>query len=398
MSKKNSGNRRFLSLILSILMIFTTIPLDAYAAEATDISNHWAQDTIESWMEQGLAKGYPDGSFKPDNNITRAEFVAMVNRAFRYTLTVPISYSDVKVGDWYYNSIEIAVAAGYIGGYPDGTMKPENPITREEAAALLVKMNKLMENESAANAFTDAANFSWSKGSIGAVFEAGLMGGYPDGSFGNHKFIKRGEAVVVLDRNLKYVMGTIAPAVTGNDTTPISETSLSFIADEEISSGDGSSSSSSGGGGGGGGSSDGDFSVAVSAITITGTAKIGVELTATPAPTVATVTYQWKISTDGTTYTDISGATTNKYTPVAGDVNKFIKIVATGTGSYSGTVTSVATAKVTTVPVPVKPAAPAVTGDDTTNKVSGMAAGMEYKLDGAADYAAYVQAAFDAID
>ncbi|PKM73700.1 MAG: hypothetical protein CVU91_01185, partial [Firmicutes bacterium HGW-Firmicutes-16] len=94
---------------------------------------------------------------------------------------------------------------------------------------------------------------------------------------------------------------------------------------------------------GGGGST----TIAVSAITVTGTAKVGSALVATSTPTGATVSYQWKVSTDGTTYTDISGATTSTYTPVVGDFDKYIKVVATGTGSYTGTVTSAATSAVT---------------------------------------------------
>jgi hypothetical protein len=83
---------------------------------------------------------------------------------------------------------------------------------------------------------------------------------------------------------------------------------------------------------------------------ISGTPQVGVELTAgalTPAGATATASYQWQISaTVGGTYTNITAATTNKYTPVAGDVTKFIKVVATGTGNYSGSVPSAATAVV----------------------------------------------------
>ncbi len=85
---------------------------------------------------------------------------------------------------------------------------------------------------------------------------------------------------------------------------------------------------------------------------ISGTAQMGVELTAGAlTPAGATANYQWKISSNGTTFTDISGATTNKYTPVAGDVGQYIQVAATGTGSYSGTVTSEATAAVGAAPI-----------------------------------------------
>ena len=77
---------------------------------------------------------------------------------------------------------------------------------------------------------------------------------------------------------------------------------------------------------------------------ISGTAQVGVQLTAGAlTPAGATASYQWRISSDGTTYTDIGGATNSTYTPVAADYSKFIKVVATGTGNYTGSVTSAAT-------------------------------------------------------
>lgn len=221
MFKKANGNPRFLSLILSILVICMMIPLNASALKLTDISNHWAKDTIEEWIDQELIEGYSDGSFKPDNNISRAEFITMVNKAFGYKSTAPISYSDVKLGAWYYNPIEIAEAAEYIEGYSDGTMKPENSITREEAATILMKINKLTGNESAADVFTDSKNFTWSKGAIGEIYTAGLMEGYSDGSFKNKNFLKRGEALVTLNNNLEYVTETGTPlALPGTPITP----------------------------------------------------------------------------------------------------------------------------------------------------------------------------------
>ena len=373
MSKKISLNRRFMSFILIICMLFTMIPNSASAVKATDVSNHWAQNIIEGWMDKDLIKGYPDGSFKPDNNITRAEFSAMVNRAFGYTSKTPISYPDVKEGEWYYASLEIAVAAGYIGGYPDGTMRPNNPITREEAASLLAKLNRLTENESAAGVFTDSAKFYWSKGAIGAVSEAKLMGGYPDGSFGNNKFIKRGEAVASLDRTLQY-RGKVVQAVTVNDTLSDAETTLTFMTNEEISAGVGTSS------GGGGSSGGGVSSKPLSQAAPKGLAGI--------APTTAsgtdgkitgtTAEMEYRIPPDGTwipvTGTEITGLAAGSY-----DVRYAAK-----EGYNAGEIAKVA------VPAYVAPEAdqPApeglagiapTTAGGTDGKITGTTAEMEYK-------------------
>lgn len=115
----------------------------------------------------------------------------------------------------------------------------------------------------------------------------------------------------------------------------------------------GSTPSAGGGGGGGGGGSAGSSGgsvTVVSAINITGNIVIGSVLTAAPTPANATLSYQWKSSdtADGT-YTNIIGATLGTYTLVADDAGKYIKVTATGTGSFTGTVTSSATAKVAVV-------------------------------------------------
>jgi uncharacterized protein YjdB len=195
-------SRKIFASFIIFCMILTLLPIEAFAAQASDIRNHWAKPQIESWMDRKLVSGYPDGTFRPDNNITRAEFMALVNGAFDYAETAQINYSDVKGEDWYANVIAKAKAAGYIGGYPDGTMRPNNPISREEAAAVIMKLKNLEGDEVVANKFSDANQMSWSKGSIGAVASTGIMGGYPDGTFKPHNPLKRAEAVVTLDKAL----------------------------------------------------------------------------------------------------------------------------------------------------------------------------------------------------
>jgi hypothetical protein len=118
---------------------------------------------------------------------------------------------------------------------------------------------------------------------------------------------------------------------------------------------------------------------------ITGTPKVGVELTAGAlTPAGATATYQWQIcATSGGTYTNITGATGTTYTPVAGDAAKLIKVVAIGTGNYSGTVTSEVTTAVTNAeqaaPTGLAGVAPTTYGG-ANGKITGTITAMEYKL------------------
>lgn len=189
--------KKLFGLMISILIILSIIPIESYAV--SDISNHWAKNVIESWVERGLAKGYPDGTFKPNNLISRAEFISLVNNAFGFTEEAEISFNDVHEAEWYVVPIKRAVAAGYISGYPDGTIKPEAPITRQEVAVIIAKIMKLNLNEEAAEIFKDKDKLNWSKGYVGAVVAAKYMVGYPDGNFNPLNNITRGEAIYALN-------------------------------------------------------------------------------------------------------------------------------------------------------------------------------------------------------
>ena len=215
--------KKGIAMMAVFLMLFTIIPMNANAMEtASDISGHWAEETIQEWIDNDWVKGYLDGSFKPDDYITRAEFVALVNRSFQFTATGSTSFTDVNQNAWYASAVGIAVRAGYIQGYNDNTMRPENHISREEAATIIMKINNLSANSTAANVFTDSGLLTWSRGAVGAVAAVNLMTGYPDGTFGPDRMIRRGETVVLLDRSVKYIDEMDAPAapdVTRDDVT-----------------------------------------------------------------------------------------------------------------------------------------------------------------------------------
>jgi hypothetical protein len=108
----------------------------------------------------------------------------MANRAFSFTETADINYSDVAAGDWYATEIAKAKAAGYIAGYEDGTMKPNAEISRQEVAKIMATILKLDISNGVIEYFTDAEAIpAWSKDFISAMVKAAYMNGYPDGSF-----------------------------------------------------------------------------------------------------------------------------------------------------------------------------------------------------------------------
>lgn len=112
-------------------------------ANFTDISGHWAENEISAIAEQGIIVGYPDKSFQPEKKITRAELSVIISRIIEHTYTDGTKkFSDVKSDHWAWNEISSLSKLGIINGYTDGTFRPENMITRGETAAM---MNRLSE-------------------------------------------------------------------------------------------------------------------------------------------------------------------------------------------------------------------------------------------------------------
>ena len=230
-SKKNIAKMILVAFVLTLVL-----PAGAFAADtktASDLSGHWAQATVQRWMDQGLIGGYADGTFRPDQAITRAEFVKLLNKAIGAKTTGTVAFSDVSENDWFYGELQLAMGAGYVGGFEDGTFRPNDTVTRAQAAAFIVKAKQLPANVQAAERFVDqGAIADWAKGAVGAAAQAGYIGGYQDGTFQADKALTRAEAVSMLDRVLQ------AADKAKDEQKPA------------VSGGGSSSGSSSGGGGG----------------------------------------------------------------------------------------------------------------------------------------------------
>ena len=195
--------------LIAILVMLLSAPTGSALIVLGDIEDHWAQETIEEWVDKDWIGGFDDGTFRPDEGVTRAQFAALTNRAFGFTDTVAHPFVDVPDTAWYAEDVARAVAAGYIEGYEDQTFRPDNPITRVEAASILFA---LLDPESADEDYLDAFSDSdaipaWGAQAANAVVHHGLLTGYPDGSFRPGDSITRAESVVILDRSLEWVDG-----------------------------------------------------------------------------------------------------------------------------------------------------------------------------------------------
>lgn len=200
--------KKIVAVVLCLIMAVSSFSL-AFG-EAKDYEGHWAQETIQKWIDEGKISGYPDGSFKPDANVTRAEFVKMVNGIIDYDVKGSITFDDVKSSDWYYDFIRIAQEIGYISGYSKAQFGPNDNITREQAASILARIQYLGEDLEAAQKFVDKSTMSsWASGSVGAASNAGFINGYSDNSFKPLNKLTRAEAVTMLNNVLENAKNTV---------------------------------------------------------------------------------------------------------------------------------------------------------------------------------------------
>jgi phenolic acid decarboxylase len=208
--KKSRLSWFILAVFMMTIAFGGVMPNAVSAANLTDVQGHWAAAQINAMVDQGIVAGYPNNTFKPNANITRAEFIVLSNKSFAFSNTAEINYSDVKSSDWFANDIAKAKAAGYISGYEDGTMKPNNNISRQEAAVIvanILKLNSAGSDE--LKKFKDASSIpAWSASSVAALVKGGILAGYPDGTFQPKKAITRAEAVVILTK----AKGTTTPS------------------------------------------------------------------------------------------------------------------------------------------------------------------------------------------
>ena len=148
--------------------------------------------------------GYPDGTVRPNGNITRAEVATIFFRLFtdeyRQTYWATSNpFSDVAFAAWYNNGVSTTANAGIVAGYPDGTFLPDNNITRAEFATIAARF--LSEAYAGPDLFTDISGH-WAQEYINRAANAGWINGYPDGTFHPDAYITRAEAVTLVNNML----------------------------------------------------------------------------------------------------------------------------------------------------------------------------------------------------
>jgi hypothetical protein len=167
----------------------------------SDIAGHWAEANIRQAVESGIAKGYADGTFKPNRTVTRAEFAVMLMNALKPSGEgVALTFTDqAKIGSWAQKAVAQAVEAGMISGYLDGTFRPNAMISRAEMASMIGKALKLTPAEEATTGFADDKSIpAWAKGAVAELKKQGIINGTDANQFQADAEATRAEAATVV--------------------------------------------------------------------------------------------------------------------------------------------------------------------------------------------------------
>ncbi|MEO0457604.1 MAG: family 10 glycosylhydrolase [Cyanobacteria bacterium P01_A01_bin.114] len=197
-----------------------------------DIQNHWAQACIESLVEQGLIAGYPDGTFRPEQRVTRAEFATLLIKAFPRAASRPaIQFIDVSASHWATAAIRTAYETGWLSGYPGKRFRPNQAIPRVQAvialAAGLEKSPGQPANQTSPEAIlsqtlADAATIpSYARAKVAAAIEQQLVVNYPDvRRFRPNQSATRAEIAALLCQAQAQTAGAASPVPTQLIATP----------------------------------------------------------------------------------------------------------------------------------------------------------------------------------
>lgn len=221
--------KRCLCIALSAVIVLTVLvtPSDAVEPCFSDIEGHWAQAKIEAATYDGWINGYPNGTFQPESDVTRAEFVKMLLAATHLTpdsATAKFLHevSNARAGGnltdmenhWLTCSgwTQVALDFGLVisSDYANGSFAPNQLATRQEAAVMIVRALGLVypaqQNENAELPFIDAQELpKWLRGYVAEAVRAGVLNGYPDKRFRGNEAVTRAEAVAMIFRAMNYM-------------------------------------------------------------------------------------------------------------------------------------------------------------------------------------------------
>lgn len=171
----------------------------------SDVEKHWSRDYVEVLSEAGIISGFPDGTFKPEASVTRAETIKMIVMLAGANVDAGAEdgFGDVNADDWFAPYVSAGVANGYIFGNADGNFNPTENITREDVCVILYRALQL-DGDASAVTFKDREVISsYAKEAVEKLVAAGIVQGDDTGAFNPRKAISRGEIATLLSRAMQ---------------------------------------------------------------------------------------------------------------------------------------------------------------------------------------------------
>ncbi|MDH7577293.1 MAG: phosphodiester glycosidase family protein [Bacillota bacterium] len=188
----------------SFLGFAVEVPVTVGVPLPPDVAGHWAQVPVRELVGRDVIRGYPDGTFRPDRAVTRAEFVTILARALGWSVSdkVNLPFRD-EIPGWALPGLKAAWGRGVIGGYPDGTFRPDRAISRAELAVLIARALELPEARSPV-VFEDAGQIpSWAQEAVRRATAAGILQG-SGGYFRPAASATRAEVATLIYQSLLY--------------------------------------------------------------------------------------------------------------------------------------------------------------------------------------------------
>jgi hypothetical protein len=179
-----------------------TLAVFAATGVFTDMTpGYWAAADVDALEAAGVVSGFPDGTFRPDQPVTRAEFVKMLDGVLGLEPATGATtrYLDVPAGAWYSPYITAAAQASIVEGTSPTTFSPDAILTREQAAVLVARGLRLQLSQTTALSFSDAYRIdSWAVADVRQAVAAGLIAGFPNGTFAPLGALTRAQATKIL--------------------------------------------------------------------------------------------------------------------------------------------------------------------------------------------------------
>lgn len=340
--------QKLLSVLLVLTMVLALLPgMAAAAGEYSDVgSGSWYESAVAYVTANNLMQGVGDGRFDPDGLFNRAQFVTVLHRLEGEPGAPYAGFSDVAPGQYYAAAVDWAFSKGVVNGY-GSTFGPDDPLTREQLAAMLYRYASLKDYDLSATdgltRFPDYYTVSfYAREAMAWAVAEGLVSG-SEGRLDPQGGANRAQSAAVL---MRFRENVVIPAVSGGGSTGGSNSGSTFVPSIDSSHDPEKTGGSSGGGGGGGGggvsgggtTTSDPYALSRANVLINGrsssrrTVSVREELSVSVMPSAASYSVVWHVGDD-----EVPGDT---YEVVEKDTGKSIYAEVTGTGSYSGTVNS----------------------------------------------------------